>query len=99
MLTFAVDTFGCVGHAFCDGVFFRAFPTLFFLLAIGGSVSVSMTLVALCDVEVWGIPLHFENLFVDKEAMLDAVVCGLGVLGEYDNGSVSGGPVPLPCFA
>jgi hypothetical protein len=99
MLTVTVDAFGCIGRAFCCGVFFGAFPTFFFLLAIGSSVSVSVTLVTLGDVEVWGIPLRFENLFVNKEAMLDAVVCSLGVLSEYDNGSVSGGSVPVPCFA
>src|SRR5579859_6115396 len=89
MLTITVDAFGCIGHAFCCGVFFGAFPTFFFLLAIGSSVSVSMALVTLGDVDVWGILLCFENLFVNKEAMLDAVVCSLGVLSEYDNRSVS----------
>jgi hypothetical protein len=85
MIAAAVDAFELVVRAVGATMVVGAFPALFLPCTGVGCVSISIAFVALGDLEVGGILLHFEALPPDEEAVMDTPVCSLSIFSEYND--------------
>ena len=69
----------------CSMVILSAFSTSMFILALGRSMAVFTTVVALGDLQFWSVLLSVVETIVDVDALLDTAVCSVGVGGEDNN--------------
>jgi hypothetical protein len=66
-------------------VILSAFSALLFVLALGGSMTISTAIVTFCDLQFWRAFLDLIEAAVDIDGLLDASVCGVGISGEDNN--------------
>ena len=69
----------------CSVVILSTFSTSMFILALGRSMAVFTTVVALGDLQFWSVLLSVVETIVDVDALLDTAVCSVGVGGEDNN--------------
>ena len=69
----------------CSMVILSTFSTSMFILALGRSMAVFTTVIALSDLQFWSVLLSVVETIVDVDALLNTAVCSVGVGGKDNN--------------